>query len=399
MMREIRFACAFLGIPLLIIVAILSLFVFLLQREITCDGAAFAKITYTENTPIVLDNLEQITPNNRLHVQQLAVMQGYEQPRWGEAKFSSDGKYLSIPGVYSFSISGNRTTCNNTWFWQVEGRSVPHIISPSPSDSGLWPMGFSSDAKILYTFEWDYQNDIKRNIAVGLWDVNGRTKFAEIPEEVLPIQGYSKTFDFTPAGKTLVYVRKRAIHLWDIETRHESGVFHENKPVVWRFEFSPDSTLLVAINKKLKGEQTANIWDLVSRQHLLEFHNESINLVEINQDNTELLFVSDHNQVHRLNIETGAEQVFMSLPSGDNWEILGISPNLDLAVMSDGTYVHLGDITTGKMQYLDLKTQGKLYSVIFNQGGELLVITVNHGDIFSSQPESEVFVFGIPKSS
>ncbi|MCC6234643.1 MAG: hypothetical protein IT580_18515, partial [Verrucomicrobiales bacterium] len=157
---------------------------------------------------------------------------GYRYPR-GRPAFSPRGMLLALPGPANTLAIVDLTT----------GTTRATITSEFWGSSGA---AFSPDATLLAL--------ASREGLVHLFDPASGDPLDSLRGHLLGVHDVA----FSPDGQRLASAsaKDEAVKLWDVETRHEVASFAGEGSLFERVLFSPDDTLLVAINSAGK----AHLW-------------------------------------------------------------------------------------------------------------------------------------------
>jgi WD40 repeat protein len=155
----------------------------------------------------------------------------------------------------AFSADGSRLATNSDdyqiWLWDVQSGAVIKKYTDQPAQATLT---FSPDGKSLLVeplfgvpFVFDLQTD-------AVWTLGQK------PDDARP-HVYSAAF--APDGRTiLVGADDHQLHLWNVASRKEVGLWLAHADTVDGVAFAPDGKLIVSSSR----DGTIKFWDAATRQ-------------------------------------------------------------------------------------------------------------------------------------
>ena len=184
--------------------------------------------------------------------QQVATLQ-LEDEDWSTAlSFSPDGSLLAVaeasfpPGVS---------------LWDVASRQQVATLQPGGWDFSS--LSFSPDGTLLAV-------GARGGGEVSLWDVATRQQVVILQPSIIVndlARSSVTSLSFSPDGTLLAISEttedNSTLSLWDVASRQQVAILHQEGPSVSEVSFSPDGSLLAV---GTHGGDGASLWDVASRQ-------------------------------------------------------------------------------------------------------------------------------------
>ncbi|MBD1942248.1 PD40 domain-containing protein, partial [Coleofasciculus sp. FACHB-712] len=268
------------------------------------------------------------------------------------AQISSDGQKLAV-------IKSDA----NVYLWDTKTKKQDKLEKSDSEE--LYEVAFSPDGQILSG---------RSSNAAYLWD----TKTKKLKNS-RPDQDTESSANFSPDGKFLVIIKDdKTVDLEDVATKQRYTLLtnddsSKDKIKVYSAAFSPDSQFLAVI---LEDRQAVRLWNIKTKKWNEAFKEENY---QDGEQRVEISYVNFTPDSQLLSV-TGANGTIWLRDSEGRWlsklrssvRSMAFRQTDQLLATTDGTTIHLWDLSQRRMKVMDVK-EDLITSIVFSPDGQRLV--------------------------